>query len=212
MARRSDHSRTELEELIVAEGHRLMAEVGFARFSAREVAKRIGYSIGTIYNVFGTYDRLILAINGRTFQLWAGHLRRRLRESRSDRLDVLVRGYFEFAGDNYNAWSAIYDHRLTSGEPPEWYGERRADLTGIVVEEIAAALPAGKRDLAAPLARSLVATVHGHCVFALNGTFKLLGETAPIDAALARVHDAMAAACGGEWGKRQAAGGADGEA
>jgi hypothetical protein len=54
--------------------------------------------------------------------------------------------------------------------------------------------------------------VHGHCVFALNGTFKLLGETAPIDAALARVHDAMAAACGGEWGKRQAAGGADGEA
>src|SRR5207253_2291494 len=50
MARRSDHTRAELEALILDEGHRLMAETGYARFSAREVAKRVGYSIGTIYN------------------------------------------------------------------------------------------------------------------------------------------------------------------
>ena len=42
MGRRSDHSREELEKLILEEGHRHMAEAGFARFSAREVAKRIG--------------------------------------------------------------------------------------------------------------------------------------------------------------------------
>ena len=49
MGRRSDHSREELSRLIIAEGHKHMAEVGFARFSAREVAKRIGYSIGVAY-------------------------------------------------------------------------------------------------------------------------------------------------------------------
>ena len=49
MGRRSDHSRTELEELIVAAGHRLMEETGFSGFSAREVARRIGYSIGIGY-------------------------------------------------------------------------------------------------------------------------------------------------------------------
>jgi hypothetical protein len=48
MGRRSDHSRAELEALILAEGHALMAEAGYARFSAREVAKRVGYSIGTL--------------------------------------------------------------------------------------------------------------------------------------------------------------------
>ena len=37
MGRRSDHSREELREMIVHEGHRQMAEVGFAKFSAREV-------------------------------------------------------------------------------------------------------------------------------------------------------------------------------
>ena len=70
MGRRSDHSRPELREMIVAEGHRQISEAGFVRFSAREVAKRIGYSIGTIYNVFGSYDQLILAINGRIAGIW----------------------------------------------------------------------------------------------------------------------------------------------
>ena len=63
--------------MIVAEGHRQIGEVGFARFSAREVAKRVGYSIGTIYNVFGSYDQLILAINGRTLDLWLAALESR---------------------------------------------------------------------------------------------------------------------------------------
>ena len=85
MGRRSDHSREELRALIVAEGHRQLAEVGYARFSAREVAKRIGYSIGTIYNVFGTLDQLILAINGETLDLWKAHLEARLSAPTDDR-------------------------------------------------------------------------------------------------------------------------------
>jgi AcrR family transcriptional regulator len=197
MGRRSDHSRAELQALIVTEGQKQMAETGFARFSAREVAKRIGYSIGTIYNVFGTYDMLILAINGRTMQLWARFLRERLDavSQNEDRLAVLVRGYFDFAEGNPHAWSAIYDHRLPIGEvPPDWYGEQRAPLTGIVIAEIAAALPDAARHRAPDLARSLVATVHGHCALAISGTFSLLGGDSPFDAAMERVREAMAAA------------------
>lgn len=195
MGRRSDHTRPELEELILAEGHRHMAEVGFARFSAREVAKRVGYSIGTIYNVFGSYDRLILAINTRTFGLWADHLRARLDGATGDRIAALVEGYFSFARDNSNIWMAIYDHRLPAGTAmPEEFAAERAKLTEIVVREIAAVLPGTARDHAARLARSLIATVHGHCAFALTGTFALMGETDPLDAALARVRESLAAA------------------
>ena len=195
MGRRSDHSRSELERLIVAEGHRQMAEVGFARFSAREVAKRIGYSIGTLYNVFGSYDGLILAINAHTLTLWAKHLRERLESAGEDRIAALVHGYFAFATENYNAWAALYDHRLAGGEPaPEWYQALAAELIGIAAGEIAAVLPERATPVAIPLARSLVATVHGHCMFALNRTFRLLGETGPVEAALARVREAITAA------------------
>jgi AcrR family transcriptional regulator len=195
MGRRSDHSRAELERMIVLEGHRQMSEVGFARFSAREVAKRIGYSIGTIYNVFGTHDRLILAINTRTFDLWADHLRARLDASAEDRIRVLVEGYFSFARENPNLWMAIYDHRLPpDAAMPEEFDEQRSRLTEIVTAEVAAALPEGVRPCAPRLARSLIATVHGHCIFALNGTFALMGETEPVELALARVRESIAAA------------------
>jgi AcrR family transcriptional regulator len=197
MGRRSDHSRAELEALIVTEGQKQMAETGFARFSAREVAKRIGYSIGTLYNVFGSYDALILAINGRTMQLWARFLKDRLHAASpsDDRLSVLVRGYFDFAEANPHAWSAIYDHRLPIGEvPPDWYGEQRAPLTGIVIEEISAALPESQRHRALELSRSLIATVHGHCALSISGTFYLLGGDSPFDAAMERVREAMNAA------------------
>jgi hypothetical protein len=36
--------------------------------------------------------------------------------------------------------------------------------------------------------------VHGHCVFSLYRTFNLLGEAHPVEAALARVREALAAA------------------
>jgi AcrR family transcriptional regulator len=196
MGRRSDHSRAELAEMILAEGHRQIAEVGFARFSAREVAKRIGYSIGTLYNVFGTLDRLILAINSRTFALWSEALRARLAAVEGgDRIRALVEGYFAFARENSNLWMAIYDHRLPAGmEMPEEEDRLRGGLTEIVAAEVAAALPEARRGEAPRLARSLVATVHGHCAFALNGSFALMGEGEPVELALARVREALAAA------------------
>ena len=172
-----------------------MAEAGFARFSSREVAKRIGYSVGTLYNVFGSYDRLVVAINTRTFDQWAAFLEKRLAGQPQDRIAALVEGYFQFASENTNIWMAIYDHRLPPGVAmPEDYAWQRAGLTEVVVREVAAVLPPSARDGAPRLARSLVATVHGHCTFALNGSFALLGETAPLEMATARVKESLRAA------------------
>lgn len=171
-----------------------MSEVGFARFSAREVAKRIGYSIGTIYNVFGSHDLLVVAINAQTLALWQAHVEQRLAAAKGDRLRALIEAYFEFAIVNRHAWTALYDHRLPDDTPaPEYYRDQIRSLTGIVRDEIAAALPETRRAEADALTRSLLATVHGHCFFTLNGTFALLGETTPLEAVHQRVREAIAA-------------------
>ena len=195
MGRRSDHTRGELETLILDAGHALLAEVGFARFSAREVAKRIGYSVGTIYNVFDNLDDLMLALNSRTFLLWAESVAARLEQAGTDRIAVLVASYFDFATTNRNLWMAIYDHRLPLDVPfPERDASQRRVLTDILQQEIARVLPPDRIDRAPELARSLLATVHGHCVFAINGTFALLDEHDPHAAALTRVCETLAAA------------------
>lgn len=190
MGRRSDHSRQQLELLIVDAGHAHMAQAGYSAFSARHVAREIGYSIGTVYNVFPTLDHLLVAINTRTFEQWADYLRAALDQARTDRIKALVEGYFGFAAQHRNLWMAIYDHRLPPGMTmPEPDQHRRAALTEIVVREIAAVVPA--RADAEALARSLIATVHGHCAFALNGTFALMEEPDPFGQALARVRDTI---------------------
>ncbi len=197
MGRRSDHSRAELRALIVAEAHKHMAEVGFLRFSAREVAKRIGYSIGTLYNVFGSLDALLVAVNTRTFDLWVEHLSRHLDRAGKDRIAAMVEGYFSFAARNPNLWMAIYDHRLPHDMTmPDGDAQQRRRLTRMVEAELARALGVPDDDRLARLTRSLVAVVHGHCSFALTGTFALLGETDPEAAALARVRETLAAAQG----------------
>ena len=179
--------------MIVAEGHRQMDEVGFARFSAREVAKRIGYSIGTIYNVFGNYDQLILAINGRTLSLWRAYLERQLEAETEDRMRRAIEAYFEFAFTHRHAWTAVYDFHLPEGgAPPEDYQAKVTAIFDIVVREISLCLPPDKQSCATDLARSLLASVHGHCLFALSGTFAILGGEDPVEDALARVHDALA--------------------
>jgi len=198
MGRRSDHSRTELRELVVAEGHRVMAETGFAHFSAREVARRVRYSVGTLYNLFDSLDHLLFAINTRTFAQWTRFVQHRLEGSSGDRIAVLVEAYFDFAREHTNLWLAIYDHRLPPGmAPPPEDDETRRQLTTIVIRELAAILPqVAERDVER-LARSLIATVHGHCTYALNGSFELMGETDPLGLALGRVRETIAAARAG---------------
>lgn len=194
MGRRSDHTRGELRALFVRHGHDHLAEVGLARFSGREVAKRAGYSVGTIANLFGSVDGLVTAINSRTFELWADHLRARLDAAGKDRIAALVAGYFAFAEAHPELWSAIYAHRLPEKAAlDEEDRERRASLTLIVEDEVRGALPADTATDVVRLARSLVAVVHGHCSFVVSGSFALLEEPDPQAAALARVRDSLRA-------------------
>ena len=193
MGRRADHGREELEELILSAGHQLMAESGYGRFSAREVAKRIGYSVGTVMNVFGNVDLLVMAINSRTFHLWAIWLEARLdRAADHERINVLVSGYFEFASSHRNLWTAIYEHRPPENTPmTEDLVSARVALINIIAREVAAVLPTKTLIEATRITRSLIATVHGHCAFALGGTFALMGESDPLELALARVMETL---------------------
>lgn len=200
MGRRSDHTPDELRELLIACGHELMAERGFAKFSAREAARRAGYSVGTIYNVFAGLDAYLIAVNSRTFREWSAWLEAALAatsdEAGSDaRIAALVRAYFAFADANRNAWMAIYDHRIDRGNTVIARQDElaREALTGIVDREVVRWAGGGDGESTRRLVRSLIATVHGHCALWLSGSYALLREEDPAGQALARVFESLAA-------------------
>ncbi|MBB4860159.1 AcrR family transcriptional regulator [Novosphingobium chloroacetimidivorans] len=195
MGRRSDHGRDELEALILEAGAAVLAEGGYARFSAREVAKRIGYSVGTVMHVFGNVDRLVMEINARTFAAWTLWLEERLAHAQGrQRILVLVDGYFAFAREHRNLWSAIYEHRLPDAmDFAETLVTHRRKLTGVIAREVAAVLPEATETTITTLTGSLIATVHGHCAFLLGGTFALIGVEHPQALAETRVLEILAA-------------------
>jgi len=193
MGRRSDHSRDELRALILDAGIALIAEKGFTAFSAREVAKRIGYTIGTIHNVFGNVDGLLTAINTATFAAWADTLTASLDAANDDRIAALVAGFFAFARDNPHRWAAIYDHRPACETLTGEQEATRGRLMVIVAAEIARALDRPVDTALGTFARSLVATVHGHCSFAITGSWAAMGQHDPEQVALARVRESLAA-------------------
>lgn len=194
MARRSDHSPSELRALFLRSGHALVAEKGLVAFSAREAARRSGYTVGMLYHVFGSLDAYVVAINTVTMQTWTGWLEEVLGACPpgEDRIEALVRAYFGFASANTNAWLAIYDHRRPADvAPQEADVAERVKLTGIVDREVAKALDREIDAEVKRLARSLIATVHGHCVLHLSGNFALMNEADPLSQAVARVRESL---------------------
>ena len=65
MGRRSSHTPQQLKDLILEAAYEIIEVQGLAGLSAREVARRIGYSPGTIYNMFENLDDVVLRIEAR---------------------------------------------------------------------------------------------------------------------------------------------------
>lgn len=138
MGRRSIHTAEELRELILVAATELIERDGLSGLSAREIAKRIGYSPGTLYNVFENLDDLVLTIEARLLD----RLSMRLAEvpSGSDpesRVLQLARAYLAFTHENPKLWNLLFEHHMPAGKPvPSWYQTKLEGLMTRVEEAL----------------------------------------------------------------------------
>ncbi len=128
MGRRSIHTPDELRELIVQAATDIVDHDGLSGLSAREIAKRVNYSPGTLYNVFDNLDDLLLTIEARLLD----RLAERLDSVDSDgtpqqRLCRLADAYLAFTQENPKLWNLLLEHRMPAGrEIPDWYRAKLA--------------------------------------------------------------------------------------
>jgi AcrR family transcriptional regulator len=163
MGRRSSHSAEELRELILDASTALISESGLNGLSAREVARRIGYSPGTLYNVFDNLDDLILNIEGRLIDGLAAELER-VPATGSPKEQGLALGhaYLKYTSENPKLWNLLFEHHLPPGsEVPQWYQQKLDGLMQRVEAVVAALLPDQKPDQIKRSAHVLWAGVHG---------------------------------------------------
>ena len=175
MARRSDHTREQLKEIAILAGQELLAESDFSGFSAREVARRIGYTVGTLYHVFGNYDAIVLHINAVTLDDLEAFLSEGRGKKRQGAAAIkhLAARYEAFARRNYHRWSALFEHRLPPEMPlPAWYAEKVARIFSAVEAPLT---PLVGEEKAHHAARVLWASIHGICALGLAGKLDIVG-------------------------------------
>lgn len=180
MGRRNQHSREELADLALRAAAELVDDDGAAALSMREVARRIGYTVGALYMVFLNLDDLIVRLNERTVAELAHALDAVNRKARSpgQRIRLLTAAYLGFALLHTHRWRLVFEHRLPDGQSaPSTYRGHTAGIFRLVSENLRATL--AKRDKAKvdELAVALWAGVHGVCMLAVTGKLQVGGPT-----------------------------------
>jgi len=171
MARRNDHSRDKIKEMAIDAGIKAIEEEGFHDFSIRKVAKGIGYSVGTLYNVFKNYNDLLFYINANTLDNITELVRCNLTDEMSDLVALKSIGdcYLDYAVNNHNRWIALVEYkRPDKNEIPDWYQSKVDDSFAISIKYI---LPFVNNDTeeAVTVSRILWGSVHGICILGLTG-------------------------------------------
>ncbi len=175
MARRNDHTHEQLREMAIEAGLHILQQEGFSNFSARKVAKVIGYSIGTIYNLFESHDHFILCINARTLDSMKTYIVQHMENKGNITLTLksLATAYIHFAHTNYYCWSALFKHSLPKHTPlPTWFRHKMEALYTLVETPLLPVL-AHDEAKAKHVAQVLWAGVHGICQLGLTGKLDL---------------------------------------
>jgi AcrR family transcriptional regulator len=165
MARRSDHSREELYAMALTAAREIAETEGLRGLTARRIAGRIGYSAGTLYNLFENLDELIVRLNGDTLdELYRAMAGERLDEKPEAALRTLAAGYIRFTREHSKLWSILFEHHLPEGqELPAWHHEKIQRLLGLVKGALAPLFPEGQEDQREHSARVLWSSLHGIC-------------------------------------------------
>ena len=170
MGRRNDHSRKEIKEMAIEAGKKIIVEEGFSNLGARKIARAIGYTVGTLYNVFDNYLDIVLNINSETLDDIKNHLDKGLvpREEGTEALTTIGLSYVEYARENTNLWRALFDFQHPEDiDMPEWYVEKVNSLFSLPVKALIPFFN-GDTERAMNEARIIWGGVHGICHLGLT--------------------------------------------
>ncbi len=172
MARRSDHSREELTRLLLTSARRFAEQEGLSGIGARRIARDVGYTAGTIYNVFGSLDGLIMRLREETLD----EMHERcgsvpMDADPAENLRRLAAAYTGYVIEHPRLWSVLFEHQSPGGAAPDWYRAKVLQLLALVERAIAPLFAAGEEHARHHEAQVLWSSLHG--IISLEVTSKV---------------------------------------
>ncbi len=172
MPRRKDHTREELKAMALAAAIDILCTQGAAEFSIRNIARHMGYTVGTLYNVFENFNDLVLQLNAQTMEAMYIALKG------IDDIHALAQAYIEFAHTHAPQWCLLFESKIGEQARPEWYLHKIQRLFNLVEQALLPSLNNSSAE-AVITAKVFWASLYGICMLSITGKVNaLLGETA----------------------------------
>lgn len=171
MARRSDHTREELKELALKSAEELLNDKPASELSTRQIASKMGYTVGTLYQIFKNLPDLLLHVNARTLkQLFENCQQLDINnQAAQDNILTYANVYLDFAHSNPGLWELIFDIDVLSVEElPDWYLSQVNTLFTLIEVQLKTIRPDASEQEIIKTSRVLWSSVHGICTLSIN--------------------------------------------
>jgi len=157
--------------MALAAARGIVKKDGLRGLTARGVAREIGYSIGTIYNVFENLDDLIIHLNATTLdQLYEMATSAPVEKDPEAALRTYAQRYIAFTSDNQRLWNAMIEYQRPEHQVrPAWYDAKVMRLLSLLEETVAPFFGPDEETLRLHNARVLWSSMHGICSLAQRG-------------------------------------------
>lgn len=178
MGRRSDHSRDEIREMAITAAAEIVEMEGLQSLTARKVASKIGYTVGTLYHVYRNFDDLVIHMNAQTLDDMAALIQQKTRKKRNPELRIrtMAECYVKYATDHPDRWRLVFEHQAPRGLPtPAQMKERRDVMFEMVADNLREISPRRITQEIDHTATALWSGIHGICILALTGKLYLGG-------------------------------------
>lgn len=172
---------------------------GFSGLNVRKIASEIGYSIGTIYNLFENFDTLILHLNGGTCDELYDHLAAvKTGKDPEANIKALSHSYIDFIEEKPNRWALLFEHSMSDGaELPPWFLEKIYRPMQVLEAEVAELMPKASEERIKTTARILWSGMHGICSLAIGNKLDILTPKPVIEIIDQFVEDYLKGVCAG---------------
>ena len=142
---------------------KIVAKQGLRKLSTRLIAARMGYSAGTLYQLFANLDDIILHVNAKTLDglIKDCHDVDFTAGPEASLYDLADR-YIGYTSRNPSLWNSVFEHSLPSGRAaPAWFAEKTQTLLEFGEKAIAPLFQPGEETVRHHEAHVLWAGLYG---------------------------------------------------
>ncbi|MDO5641505.1 MAG: TetR/AcrR family transcriptional regulator [Paracoccus sp. (in: a-proteobacteria)] len=180
---RTRRSRDELRQATLDAARQIIREEGPEALTARRLARAVGYTPGTIYNLFDSLPDVLWQVNRTHFAHIADLFSDLPGNDPKARLRALAARYLDLVEAEPTLFRALFEGPRRSESFPDWYMERINGLLDQAAQEISAIAPAMPRPIAGREAAAMFAAIHGLAHLRASGRLDMLTDASAQDLA-----------------------------